>query len=78
MARMLEFLPRVVDVYIEEMRKTGKPGAIIVHSNATPDCWVVFYKEAQKCADAGIPVYHSFQGAARAISRYYEYCSRIG
>ncbi len=76
LAAMLEYLPSVVDTYVEAIKSAGKPAAIILHSNATSDTWAAFYPEARKCVDAGVPVYHSFSGAARAIVRYSEWCNR--
>lgn len=75
---MLEFYPKLVDIYLEGARNSPKPAAIILHSNVTSQWWTLFYQQAQRCFEAGIPVYHSFQGAVRAISRYYRYCLRMG
>ncbi|MDP2720279.1 MAG: CoA-binding protein [Dehalococcoidia bacterium] len=75
MATMLEFLPKVVDSYIDVIKAVRKPAAIVLHSNATAAGWEAFYVQAAKCREAGIPVYHSLQGAARALNAYYRYCS---
>ncbi len=73
-ADMLSFLPRIIDIYIESARTSGKPTAIVLHSNATPGTAAAFFTEAKRCQAAGLPVFDSFRHAARALRRYAEFC----
>jgi len=73
------FSKTMLDPYIETVNKLrseiNKPVAMVVHSIVAIEDWEVTFDAQRKCYEAGVPVYHSIESAAKAIdqfTRYYE------
>ncbi len=63
---------------LKTLKGLSKPGAVIVHG-AESDLGLQALIDTRKaCAEARVPFYPSIYRAARAISRYMDYCQRHG
>ncbi len=61
---------------IKVRRAPGKPVAAVLHYQANTDGWNMAAAQTKKLYEAGIPVYYSIGGAARAIDRYLGFLAR--
>ena len=67
-----------VDTALKARAVSDKPIAIVFHASLTGSDYESVLSCQQKCYEAGIPVYHSISGAARAIDRFISYHERRG
>jgi hypothetical protein len=62
-------------------QEPGKPLAVVLHSQANSAGWAMSEKQAKMYYEAGLPVYYSAAGAAKAIDRFLRYtanCRTLG
>jgi len=67
---VLDFL---TDVTIKLNSEVNKPVAMVLHSVVSSENWKATLNAQQKCYEAGLPVYNSIAGAAKAIDRFLRY-----
>ncbi|MCX5998669.1 MAG: hypothetical protein NTU41_03520 [Chloroflexi bacterium] len=46
-----------------------KPMAVVIHYLTSGESWQMASEYSRRCYQAGLPVYHSIAGAAKAIDR---------
>ena len=66
----------VIDSLIETKKHLDKPIALIAHHSEEPKSVSDAYEIQNRCHQAGIPVFPSFNRAARAMSRFIQYYER--
>jgi acyl-CoA synthetase (NDP forming) len=59
-----------INSLIETKKRADKPIATVLHRHDTPEAANLAFNLQNKCAQAGIPVFPSFDQAARAINRF--------
>jgi hypothetical protein len=65
-----------VDGVVKIRQGSTKPVAIVVHSLISEDTWRVADEVERRCAEVGVPFYHSLSNAARAIAHFLDYHER--
>ena len=68
-----ERITKVIDPIIETRRNFGKPIAMVLRYNQAPQEGKLAVDLQRSCAAGGIPVFTSFDRAARAINRFVRY-----
>ena len=63
----------LLDNVIRVHNETSKPTVVVVDQLATSEAWETAFSCQQKCHEAGIPVYFSIDGAAKALDRVLRY-----
>ncbi len=69
-----------IDALLDIFKTVPKPIALVLTSGETPEGREIVLKAWQRCADAGLTVFRSYENAARVISRavnYYEFRDRF-
>ncbi len=67
-------LNSLADWVIRVHQETSKPLALVIHAMASGESWEVALDCQEKCYRAGLPVYNSISGVAKAIDRFIRYC----
>lgn len=67
-------LNALADWVIRVHQETSKPLALVIHAMASGESWEVALDCQEKCYQAGLPVYNSISGVAKAIDRFIRYC----
>jgi len=59
--------------FINACQESKKPAVLAVLSAKTEGGWQIFTECERRCSEVGIPVYHSFSDAVKAITRFIDY-----
>jgi len=65
-----------LDIIARVWSETRKTMAVVVHWLESDDNWQLARKYERDCSAAGMPVYHSISGAAKAVDRLLRYRER--
>jgi len=62
-----------LDTILRLRSEESKPMAVVVHWLVTDENWQLALEYERRCSEAGLPVYHSITGMAKAIDRFLRY-----
>jgi len=68
-----EMIKRQIDSLIESKKCIVKPIAAVIRHSGAPEAANYAFSVQKRCLEAGIPVFPSFDRAARAVSRFIRY-----
>jgi len=66
----------MLDIWTAVAPELGKPTGVVFHYATLPRTVQTLCEDRERCVAAGLPVFHSMAGAARAIGRFYGHTQR--
>ena len=68
----------IIDDIISVWGSLSKPALLVLHATPGPEEYNLLTEAQKKCLDAGLPVYTTYEGAAKGVSRFIRYHEFIG
>jgi acyl-CoA synthetase (NDP forming) len=72
-----QMIDKTFNAIIETKKKLNKPVAFVIREDHVPETRELSFGIQERCEQANIPVFPSFNRAARAISKFIQYHERI-
>ena len=71
-------LREIIDDIISVLGSLSKPALVVLHATPGPEEYNLLVDAQQKCLEAGLPVYTTYEGAAKGVSKFIRYHEFIG